>query len=225
MRSLLCMVTFVSLMAFAGCGNTKPTSPTAQSEEQVISDQLARIASNTFASDEETLSAYLALYPYKPTVFPKEGSPWASFRKTEHGYMLVIDRLDPVCLNRSTSQAQDPLQLERDGIKAAAELCHKFLSDLGPRKLTAISYTLVDVAGTNANGAELYVDRFRVIVTPSDLEKLRALSEEPALGSVFDPRGSKVNTFWTVQKNRYPRVSYDALASAQALSLEQIEAK
>lgn len=225
MRSLLFMVTLASLMTFAGCGTSAPTPLAALSQEQVINNQLTQIATNPFATDEEVLRAYLELYPYKPTVFLKEGAPWASFRKTESGYVLDVHRLDPVSLNRSKSLAQDPLQLERDGIKAAAELCQKFLTDLGPRNLVAINYTLVDVDGQNVNGGELYIDRFRAHVTPSDLAKLSTLTEEPLPGSAFDPRGAKVKNIWTVQKNRYPRVSYDALASAQALSLEQIEAK
>ena len=196
-----------TLVGLCGCGKSvdgPPPSPEAI--EKMRHDRIKAYVDDKSLSDEQVFKKYLDENRVKPMIQPKEVGVWAEVTPIGGGIpgsMLTVKRLDSTELQNTAKN--DPLKLEREGIKAAAEFCEETLNDLQARNVKAISYQLYGkIAGTDN-----YSEVFRVTVTAGHLPKLAAAHGPADAGTAYDPRGPKINDIWKVEKNDYPKFTYN----------------
>jgi len=195
---------FIAMSLFAGCGPDRSHKFTSEELDQMAKDRRKAIADDKTISDEAAIKKLIEGHSHNPPVYLRNKKPWLVVQLIGGGipgYLIEVKRYDRSFLARSTPES-DHLQLERDGLKDAAEFCEEVLTLLKGRGLKGISYQLYT---TLTNEAEDY-EVFRATVT--DLSKLEKARGKAEVGSVFDPRCPKVGEIWKVEKNDYPLIEY-----------------
>jgi hypothetical protein len=204
--SLLGLVLAIGLCGCSKAPQGPPPSP--EKLEEMRRARMKGIAEDKSLSDADAFKKYLESSPANPLGIPNAiGDVWAEVLPIGGGVpgsMITIRKPDATDYLTSKT-TKDPLLMEREGIQRAALACEEMLSDLQVRNIKGISYQLygrVEGAG--------YAEVFRATVLLKHLPKLQeAKTTPPDVGTVFDPRGPKINEIWIVEKNDYPKFSYN----------------
>jgi len=191
---------------FAGCSKApQGPPPSPEKLEEMRRARMKGIAEDKSIPDAEAFKKYFASCPANPISTPKAwGGVWAEVKPIGGGIpgsMIEVRKTD-FC---DKLNGKDPLQAERDTIKHSVNVLEEMLSDLQARDVKGISYQLYGIV----QGEEGYAEVFRATVLLKDLPKLReAKASPPDVGTANDPRGTKINEIWKVEKNDYPKFTY-----------------
>jgi len=195
---------------FAGCSKAPDGPPPSPEKlEEMRRARMKGIAEDKSLSDADAFKKYLESSPANPRGIPKSmGGVWAEVLPIGGGVpgSMITIRVPDATDYLTSKTTKDPLLMEREGIQRDARACEEMLSDLQVRNIKGISFQLYG----RVEGTDGYAEVFRATVLLKHLPKLQEnKSTPPDVGTVFDPRGPKINDIWIIEKNEYPKITYN----------------
>jgi hypothetical protein len=207
----------LALFAF-GCG-TNPEQAKSDFERNVkageaaLEKRLKDIGDDKALSDGDAVKKYLDTLPSVQTNLPAGVAPgWAANTKGGVWHITLHSMLQK---QAEDTTAEGRMQSERAFIRSQMIGCKRILDHLKERKVGSVTLQIY----TKLTGEENHTELFRAVMTPADVpnvEKVTELSDpvtvsmvgSAAAGTVYDPRGPKINECWKVELNRYPSLEY-----------------
>ncbi len=168
--------------------------------------RMKAVADDTSISDEQAIEKYVGMYAMQPAVFVSGTKKFVEVLPIGGGipgHMLEVKVYDLTFFAKAGSDADKLYQAERDSIKQAADFCEATLRDLKGRGMKGVSYHIYSRVEGQPD-----TEIFRVTATGNNLPAMEKAKGPAEAGSVYDPRGTKINDLWKVEKNTYSMYDY-----------------
>ncbi|MFO0935113.1 MAG: hypothetical protein U0798_01180 [Gemmataceae bacterium] len=214
---VLCSLISMGLFTATGCGSkadqANDVAENVRRIQQAEEKLLKGIADNAELSDADAIKKYLDSTPTVPKNLAADVAPGWAANQIKNQWHLIIHAMHQSQDEDSTPDER--MKKERNTIRWHMASCKRMLEHLKGRKVESVTISLY----TKVNGQDKHTELFRAVLTQADLSKFDKFPDGVEYttsnnlqtaneGTVYDPRGSKIGTCWTVELNRYPDLSY-----------------